>query len=61
VILRGNLVNFLLELDFRKFLDNCLILIVIFRFSLHFKPVQFTVAQKLFIVLLLLGYERIKK
>jgi len=32
------------ELDLRKFLDNCLILIVLFTFSLHFKPVQFTEA-----------------
>jgi len=43
VIFRGNLVIFV-ELDFRKFLDTCLILIVLFTFSLHFKLVQFTEA-----------------
>jgi len=32
------------ELDLRKFLDNYLILIVLFTFSLYFKPVQFTKA-----------------
>jgi len=34
MIFRGNL-RFFVELDFRKFLDNCLILIVLFTFSLH--------------------------